>query len=378
MLLNAGLVLTTIYDPVVLIDYFENFKKNDHLDQVKVFCIPDMKTPTKAYKRCAELKTKGLDIICPTIEEQEFFLNRIGFLPTLMPYNSETRRNVGYLMALESGLDFVISIDDDNYCTANEDIFESHSVVCRKRVEGEIVTSETGWYNICDLLELSNSCKAYPRGFPYYARHQNEKIESSQGVANTPINAGLWLKDPDVDAISWLVNPVYSKTFKGKSIILANNTWSPINTQNTGLNRDIIVCYYCIRMGYPLLGTPIERYGDIFSGYFTQACVRHMGGSVRFGTPIAEHRRNNHDYLNDATNEWTCIMILNDFLPWLTKEVKLQGDTYPEVYTCLSHAIEDAVENFKGKIWTDTTRGFFHQTAYHMRQWAEVCVKLSN
>ena len=115
MQLNAGLVLTTINNPIVLVDYYNNFKKYDRLNQVKVFCIPDKKTPAEAYICCADLQRKGLDIICPTIEDQDIFLKRIGVSPNFIPYNSETRRNVGYLMALEFGSDFVISIDDDNY-----------------------------------------------------------------------------------------------------------------------------------------------------------------------------------------------------------------------------------------------------------------------
>ncbi|GAG67747.1 unnamed protein product, partial [marine sediment metagenome] len=37
----------------------------------------------------------------------------------------------------------------------------------------------------------------------------------------------------------------------------------------------------------------------------------------------------------------------------------------------LSYAIEDAVEDFSGFIWTDATRGYFHQMAYCMRTWVK-------
>ena len=57
-------------------------------------------------------------------------------------------------------------------------------------------------------------------------------------------------------------------------------------------------------MGYEIGGIAIDRYGDIFSGYFVQACARHLGGAIRVGTPVAEHRRNAHSYLQDATREW--------------------------------------------------------------------------
>jgi hypothetical protein len=129
-------------------------------------------------------------------------------------------------------------------------------------------------------------------------------------------------------------------------------------------------------MGYPLGGIPIDRYGDIFSGYFAQACVRHLNKYVRFGCPIAEHKRNSHNYMNDAANEFACIMVLEDILPWMVNELKLEGSDYNETYVSLSYAIEDFVENVRGKIWNDATRGYFHQMAHCMRLWARVCKKL--
>ena len=125
-------------------------------------------------------------------------------------------------------------------------------------------------------------------------------------------------------------------------------------------------------MGYAISGMPIDRYGDIFSGYFAQACAHHLGGYVRVGTPIAAHKRNSHNYIRDATNEWSCILVSEDLIPWL-REAHLCGGTYTEAYESLSHAIQEAVETFKGNVWTDVTRAYFHQVAYYMRLWLKAC-----
>lgn len=375
-LYTASLVLTTINDPFILEDYFKNFQKFEHLDQVQVFVIPDKKTPKTIYKRCKDLTKRGLKVTCPTLEKQDAYLSRIGFSPHLVPYNSDNRRNVAFLMALEAKTDFIISIDDDNFCLQDKDFFASHQIVCEPELKGQIVNTNTNWYNVCSMLKMDSPKVIYPRGFPYWARHQNEKFEYTFGKASVRINVGLWLKDPDTDGISWLVNPSHSLAFKGKSFILGEKAWSPINTQNTALHREVMASYYYVRMGYPLAGTIIDRYGDIFSGYFAQACVRHMGGAVRFGTPIINHWRNSHNYIEDATHEWACILLLEDLLPWLTEEIKLEGSTYFEVYVSLSYALENIVEHFKGKIWTEAARAYFHQMAYYMRQWAKVCKKI--
>ena len=376
MSLKVSLVLTTINDPELLENYFENFRKYDHLDQVKVFCIPDKKTPEKAYKRCADLQSRGFDIICPTLKEQDDFLDRLEFPPYLIPYNSDNRRNIGYLMALDAGTDFLISIDDDNYCTMDEDVFIKHAIVCDSEKKQKVINSDIGWYNICELLEYNYDFTPHPRGYPYYARHLEKKSSVATNLVNVVINEGLWLGDPDVDAISWLVKPVIGKKFKGKSVILGENTWCPINTQNTSLHMDLIPCFYYIRMGYNINGIDIDHFGDIFSGYFVQACVKHLGGHIRFGNPIALHRRNSHNYMKDAHSEWMCILLLNDLLPWLTNEIKLEGNNYIDSFNSLSYCLQDVVEQFTGSIWTDSTKAYFHQIAHYMRQWTKVCDRI--
>jgi hypothetical protein len=372
---KAALVLTTINDPVLLEDYYANFEAAGHLDQIKVIVIADRKTPAAAYERCASLRNRGLDIICPSLDEQEAYLKRIGLPQGFIPYNSDNRRNTGYLMGLDAGVEFLISIDDDNYCSAREDFFQAHSVVCGPPVEVRAVESSSGWYNLVDLITLDSVSPVYPRGFPYFARHKPNEVQERSVRATIRMNAGLWLQEPDLDGITWLVAPVRAKSFSGRSYVLGSGTWSPINTQNTALHRDVIPSYYFIRMGHPLAGFPIDRYGDIFSGYFSQACVRHLGDAIRVGTPVANHRRNSHSYLKDAANEFGCICVLEDLLPWL-HELKLEGETYCEAYDALSHMVEEVMERFSGAVWSDAARAYFHDMAYCMREWIKVCRRL--
>ncbi len=369
---SATVVLTTIFEPAALAGYLANFQRFGRLDQVRVVLIADRKTPQSAWRVCQEMTAAGLECQCPTLDEQECLLQRAGIPPAMIPYDSDNRRNIGFLMALESGTDFLISIDDDNYCTESEDFYGAHSIVAAGPAETELTSSATGFLNVCELLEYSGTARVYPRGFPYYARHKNEGWAIARATADIHVNAGLWLKDPDVDAMTWLVAPAQVSGFIGRSVTLARDTWSPVNTQNTALRRDAIAAYYFIPMDSSLAGVPIDRYGDIFSGYFVEACAKHLGGAVRFGTPMAEHRRNSHNYLKDAGREWGCILAHEDMLPWL-HEVRLSGSSYAEAYLALSHQLEDAVEGFRGTIWTDATRDYFHRVARQMRAWLQAC-----
>ena len=376
MALRAAMVLTTIADPVLLEGYCDNFTTYGHLDQVQTIVIPDKKTPAAIFERCAGLQKRGLDVLCPPLDEQERILRRIGFPPELVPYNSDNRRNVGYLMAAESGADFLISIDDDNYCPEHEDFFTEHACVCADPASCEVVDATNGWFNLCELLELEPASLIYPRGFPYFARHRESGVQFQRRKAEVRINAGLWLRDPDLDAITWLAAPVRAVSFLGKSVALGDRTWSPVNTQNTALHRDAIPAYYFLPMGNSLTGLQIDRYGDIFSGFFCQACARHLGHSVRAGTPVARHQRNAHRYLRDVTQELAGILVLEDLLPWLA-ELRLEGSTYGEAYLSLSHQLEDAASGFSGPVWTEATRDYVRGMCRSMRTWVAACRQLA-
>lgn len=124
-------------------------------------------------------------------------------------------------------------------------------------------------------------------------------------------------------------------------------------------------------MGYRHHGSVIDRYADIFSGYFVQACAKHLGHAVRFGTPLAVHERNDHALLRDLQQELPAIAMLDDLLAWLT-ECKLEGPDYAGAYRSLSYQLQDTVESLTGPEWTQELRGFVHQMAHLMRQWLTV------
>jgi Reversibly glycosylated polypeptide len=368
-------VLTTVHSGDLLEGYCAEAENEGCTQKLRFVVIPDCTTPPCLYQKCAHLLDNGFDIQCPTLEEQESFLRKIGPISKMIPYNSDNRRNIGFLLALAWGCTFLISLDDDNFCIAGSDFFGEHAIVCEDNVSAQAVRSSDGWFNVCDLLQLhpeNTAPQIYPRGFPYHKRNVDREIRKIAETGTVRLNAGLWLQEPDLDAMTWLVAPAGSTAFRGSSVLLGSDVWSPINTQNTALHRDLIVAYYFIRMGYSLAGLTIDRYGDIFSGYFVQACVRHMGHRIRVGTPVADHRRNSHDYMRDLAGELGCIQILEDLMRWLPG-VKLQGSTYEETYLSLADAIDGQIDRFRGSIWCDGTRAYFREMTHCMRQWIAAC-----
>jgi hypothetical protein len=371
-----AIVVTTIGNGDFLADYCQQAEAEEVREQLRIIVIPDQKTPAELYVKCKALSAAGFDIACPTIAEQEAYLARFGRLAGLIPYNSDNRRNIGFLMALEWGCHALISLDDDNLCLPGQQPFKEHRIVLQEETNATIVQSSNGWFNLCNLLKADRPGTIYPRGFPYHKRHQSPKVILEAGRGRVRLNAGLWLEEPDVDAITRLAVPAKIESFAGPSVLLGRNTWAPINSQNTSLHSDLVPAYYFIPMGFPIAGMTIDRFGDIFSGYFCQACARHLDYAIRVGTPMARHHRNSHNLLKDLSQEMACIWILEDFVEWLT-QVKLQGNTCTEAYLSLADKIDYQIPKFTGFIWTDETRQYFRHVTFCMQQWIAACQSIS-
>ena len=374
---QTAIVVTTIFEPTFLDSYTENLRGYSREGEVTIFIIPDRKTPASVYDRQKEACKRGFDVRCPGLGEQERFLRKIGIPDDFIPWDTDNRRNVGYLMALDAGCEILISIDDDNFCLPDDDFVGEHHVVGTQGPLLGVDDSEgIAWFNACTLLESDAPAEIFPRGFPYFARagehvgRSGLRKEDTDRHAAIAVNTGLWLGDPDVDAVTRLSLAPGVSGFNGPPVVLGENVWAPINTQNTALTREAAAAYYYVRMGYPLQGLGIDRYGDILSGYFVQKCARHFGHAVRVGTPIAHHRRTPHNLFKDLYCELVGIVLIEELLPWLIDE-PLEGDTYPEAYASLAEHLSAASDRFNGFVWDEGGRGFLRETAKLMQVWLE-------
>lgn len=371
---RAAIVVTTIFEPKFLDGYIENLQQHDRRD-VDLIVIIDRKTPLTVARRCAELAKDGWRVICPTLDEQETFLRRFPSMAGRIPYDSDNRRNIGFLLALDRGAEVLISIDDDNYCLDDSDFVGEHAVAGEVSDTPQTEASD-GWLNVCGLLDASTRDPIFPRGFPYFARRHERTLEE---LAGTPrriaINVGLWLSDPDVDAITRLAQAPEIRRLAGKPLFLGPRSWTPINTQNTAIARDAVAAYYYVRMGFSLGGLTIDRYGDILSGYFIQKCVKARGEAIRIGTPVADHRRTPHNLFKDLYHELAGMVLIETLMPPLI-ELALPSTTYPELYAQLADALESIAGQRTGFVWDEGGREFIRDTAANMRAWLEAVAEI--
>lgn len=369
MIRPTAIVATTIFDPAFLDGYRANLEASNRMNETTLFIIPDRKTPLSVATAAKSARDGGFNVQCPTLEDQEAFLNRLDVPSGFIPYDSDNRRNIGFLMALDAGCDVLISIDDDNFCLAGRDFVGEHHVVGRSSAD-PIVQSSDSWFNICSLLAGWSGSPIFPRGFPYNAQHKPRSTMYVQQSHPIPVamNAGLWLDEPDVDAATRLCRSPKIHEFIGPSIVLGPDVWSPINTQNTAMTREFALVYYYIRMGFPLRGLNIDRFGDILSGYLTQKVIKHCGQGIRVGAPILDHRRTPHNLFKDLYHELAGMVLIEEFIPWLI-ELKLDGSSSTDVYAALADAIAAASKNFKGFIWDDGGRDFLLEMSRLMTTW---------
>ena len=378
--MKYGIVVTTIFDGMFVDDYYRHFQEHGVLDQVAMYVVGDLSTPAGCRKKVEHYGALGLPWYYLGQPEQEAFLKPFPELAAQIPWKSDNRRNVGFLKAYADGCEIVIAIDDDNYPKAQWPFLAGHSVV------GTNVTLPTaigheGWFNLCSMMQvnlpvLGGGQTVYARGFPYQKRDLRcGQASDTLSTGKVAINAGLWSGDPDVDAATRLVTRCDAQENFTTSYLLAPGTLMPINTQNTALIREAIPAYYYVKMGHPVGGMKLDRFGDIFSGFFVQKCAQAVGHCVRVGSPVVDHRRSPHNLYKDMWNELAGMVVIDDMLSLLETPLS-PAATYAPATLELAERLERWSRDRSGFLWDNDLAGYFSNVAANMRLWTQVCKSL--
>ena len=366
--MKTTVVLTTIRVPKLLFGYVDNAEKYGR-SEVDFIVIGDHKTSHKANQKLAEkIANKGYNAQYWDVSRQKKWLSHFKELDKIVPWNSDCRRNIGYLLAYEQGAEIIITIDDDNYVTA-DDFFGMHGIVGTTKMF-KTVFSETKWFNPCSLLKVYPNRNIYPRGFPYY-RRKCDALSWNHSTGRIALNIGLWLNHPDVDAITNLDQSVRVTGFNSEQVMLAPGTYTPINTQNTAFHRRVLPAYYYLPMGVNIQGQVLDRFGDIWSGLFVKKAIDKMDDRVAIGKPLTNHNRNPHNLLEDLQRETLGIIITEHLVP-IIESINLDGKTYADVYIDLAEKLSK-LDFHPNK----AVKKYFEKVTLAMKTWVEICEKLS-
>ena len=239
----------------------------------RIIVVGDRKTPTPWH-------VDGVDYI-------PYEDSSLGLAATIPP-DSYSRKNLGYLAAIQAGAPVIVETDDDNY---PYDIFGTK---LSRTVTGSVI-SELGWVNVYRAFTTQ---PVWPRGLPLSIVRTTiaRGLERGDTVeAECPIQQFLADGDPDVDAIYRLTRGDEVE-FQGAPLILPPGTFSPINSQNTVWWPD----------SYRLLYLPSHvswRVADIWRGLVATAVAKARGWSLAVLPPTVRQFRNPHDLLKDFREE---------------------------------------------------------------------------
>ncbi len=366
--MRAAIVMTTINIPELLIGYADNLEKWGHVGELSFRVIGDRKTPAETRKVIEKIAHRGFDAIYSDIPAQEKWLAQFPKLTEVIPYDSDNRRNVGFLMAAEEGAEVIIMLDDDNY-VGESDFLLGHSIVgSMQRLK--TVSSSSGWYNVCEMMEIEPPFPIYPRGFPYSRRWAKSTNTFTITEGRVMVNAGLWLGEPDVDAITRLSLPVNATKLREERVMLARGTFSPINSQNTAFHRDLLPCFYYVLMGARINGLVIDRHGDIFCGLFAKKVIDALDLRVTFGLPATDHRRNVHNLFGDLEQELWGIR-LTEVLAEELEAIQLVSTSCADAYLELSDEVLAAISRRNDV--PEPAKEYFGEIARAQEVWVEAC-----
>ncbi len=280
--MKLALITTTIYVPRVLSLYRELDK------EVMFFITGDRKTPHDEVRRFVS----SLDnAVYYSDTDQE----KLGYgCSGIIGWNKIMRRNIALLEAMKYGADIIITIDDDNI-PLDHDYFEVFKSVLTSPYAGQMASSEMRWFNAGGFLSPS----VYHRGFPYDYRHIDLKVHlMPMRNVKVGVAAGLWLGDPDIDAMERITNrpTVYQVSEVLRSgLIVDNRCFAPFNSQNTAYVAELAPLMMV------LVG--VGRYDDIWASYIAERVMMDTDYHVHYGRPFVWQERNPQNQWRNLKDE---------------------------------------------------------------------------
>jgi hypothetical protein len=268
-----AIVITSIYAPTEAIIEIAKHNADDHFDFI---VAGDLKSQRDyAVPNC----------IYYTLDQQRSDVFKLG---SLCPTGHYARKNLGYLLAISRGCNYLVETDDDNIPLA--DFWN----IPHQKVKAKLCADQD-WVNVYRYFSDS---LIWPRGLPLSKVQQAPTSLESLGEQeiNCPIQQGLADENPDVDAIYRLICTL-PQSFQGRqSVGLGKGSWCPFNSQNT----------IWFPEAFPLLYLPAYcsfRMTDIWRSFVAQRIGWENEWSLLFTPSSVYQKRNEHDLMKDFKDE---------------------------------------------------------------------------
>jgi hypothetical protein len=314
-----ALVMPTIHVPQVLKWY------RKIVPDMQFFVIGDEQTPDGEVRQL--LRSVG-SAEYYSVEDQR----RLGYESCeLLNWRHPGRRSIGFLEAVRAGADIVVTADDDNIAL-DEKYFEHFEKLVGSSFNGLEASASGGWVDAAYFLQPS----VHHRGFPHQLWHPFEPpaIGSVTG-ARIGVAAGLWLGDPDIDAVTRIVDRPTAMTaspIADAGFVVNPSCYSPFNSQNTAFIRDLLPVM--------LMLTPYGRFDDIWCSYLAERVMRNHNWVVHYGKPYVWQERSYHLLVRDLSVELEGMEATLRFTKTLD-EMELPGTSIVDDVACMFESLAD-------------------------------------
>lgn len=291
----------------------------------KWIIVTSINKPTKQIAKLAKEREFKLLVIADLKTDQNWFYENVTFLNVSQqkklkykslattPFNSYTRKNIGYLYAIQHGARFIYDTDDDN-----QPIIDLMSYFDFEPFKYELE------YNCKSPLVVNpyahfGQPTIWPRGYPLSEiekkNHNNyDCIKKATSIVQQSVVNG----DPDVDAIFRLTKSLDHQRIDiefddySPSVKIPMYRITPYNSQNTFFHYK---AFWALYLPY----TVTIRITDIWRSYWTQRLLWLLDSTVSFYGPNAYQLRNAHSYLKDFKEESTMYLHTEKFIQMLYK-----------------------------------------------------------
>ena len=283
----------------------------------KFIVITSINNITKAVKKFSELENWKIILIgdkkSPQINLNDY--SNITYLSVenqlklkykllkFCPYNHYSRKNLGYLYAMERGAKVIADSDDDNIPYAEWGANVSFN--CRS-------IDVIKFPQVVNIYKYFTNEHIWPRGLPI---SRILPVNEQEIIIRSTENIGIWQSladiEPDVDAIYRLVLGKQIKFKNRGPIALGRGVYCPFNSQNTIWRKETFPYLY-------LPQTISFRFTDILRSYIAQRGLWENGYKVAFCSASVYQERNDHNLMKDFLDEIPCYTQIDKVIKLLT------------------------------------------------------------
>lgn len=315
----VGIVVPTIREESIQRFLREWEVEFSNYPNLKIFIMED--NPTKSFK----LESRNITHLCWQDIDAD-----LGEKSWIIPRRTDCVRSYGYYRAWKEGVDILITLDDDCYPMKKEPyLIKTYLENFKKQVGSEMFNTLEG--------RITNYKNFYPRGYGYFIRDKKVSLVH-----------GLWENVPDFDGNTQIENPEVRINVSDTDVsCVPKNILFPMCGMNVAILREVIPSFYFLLMGKDKEENEfgIDRFGDIWSGFFVKKIIDHLDRAVVSGQPIIYHDRASNAEVNKKKEAPG--LPLNELLWKEVAKINLTANNFKDCYIELAEKLPEFNEYFK-------------------------------